>query len=209
VRGRSRPVNDPSLTCSHHTATAQQICWGKLREGLPLNLEEFVVKAKPVVVRSGRQRVQAVSATTEGLPGANKAAKPRSSRGARTGARVQAGRSGIAAGRLPFAQERTEFLISAIGSGTALAEVLGVARSQPTRWRQGQESPSPETARELIDLDHVMARALMLFPQPVALDWLTSANSYLDDARPIDVLRTRGSAEVIDALDATMAGAFA
>ena len=111
--------------------------------------------------------------------------------------------------RLSFAQERTEFLISAIGSGTALAEVLGVARSQPTRWRQGQESPSPETARELIDLDHVMARALMLFPQPVAMDWLTSANSYLDEPRPIDVLRTRGSAEVIDALDATMAGAFA
>lgn len=168
-----------------------------------------MVKAKPMAVRGGRQGVQAVSAATNAVPGGNKTATLRSSRGARTGARVPAGRSGTALGRLPFAQERTEFLISAIGSGTALAEVLGVARSQPTRWRQGQESPSPETARQLIDLDHVMARALMLFPQPVALDWLTSANSYLDDARPIDVLRTRGSADVIDALDATMAGAFA
>ena len=111
--------------------------------------------------------------------------------------------------RLSFAAQRTEFLISAVGSGTALADVLGVARSQPTRWRKGQESPSPQTARELVDLDHVMARALMLFPQPVAMDWLTSANSYLDGSRPIDVLRTRGSSEVIDALDATMAGAFA
>lgn len=111
--------------------------------------------------------------------------------------------------RLSFAAERTEFLISAVGSGTALADVLGVAHSQPTRWRKGQESPSPQVARELVDLDHVMARALMLFPQPVALDWLTSANSYLDGSRPIDVLRTRGSSEVIDALDATMGGAFA
>lgn len=111
--------------------------------------------------------------------------------------------------RLSFAAQRTEFLISAVGSGTALADVLGVARSQPTRWRKGQESPSPQTARELVDLDHVMARALMLFPQPVAMDWLTSANSYLDGSRPIDVLRTRGSSEVIAALDATMSGAFA
>jgi len=111
--------------------------------------------------------------------------------------------------RLSFAAQRTEFLITAIGSGAALADVLGVARSQPTRWRKGEESPSPQTARELVDLDHVMARALMLFSQPVAMDWLTSANSHLDGSRPIDVLRTRGSSEVIDALDATMAGAFA
>jgi uncharacterized protein (DUF2384 family) len=158
-----------------------------------------MVKAKPAA-RGGRQRAPVVSATAK-LPASRATRKPTP--------RVSAPQTGTAPARLPFAQERTEFLISAIGSGTALADVLGVARSQPTRWRQGQESPSPETARELIDLDHVMARALMLFPQPVALDWLTSANSYLDDARPIDVLRTRGSAEVIDALDATMAGAFA
>ncbi len=168
-----------------------------------------MVKPK-TVARGGRRRAQVVSATAKPA-GGNKTAKPPASRVTRkpTGSRVPAARTGTAPGRLPFAQERTEFLISAIGSGTALAEVLGVARSQPTRWRHGQESPSPETARELIDLDHVMARALMLFPQPVAVDWLTSANSYLDNARPIDVLRTRGSAEVIDALDATMAGAFA
>lgn len=110
--------------------------------------------------------------------------------------------------RLRLAMQRTEFLIDALGSGSALADVLGVSRSQPTRWRTGKESPSPQVARELVDLDHVMARASMLFTQPVALDWLTSSNSYLDGARPIDVLKTRGSAEVIAALDAALAGAF-
>lgn len=110
--------------------------------------------------------------------------------------------------RLPLAMGRTEFLIATLGSGSALADVLGVSRIQPTRWRTGKESPSPEVARELVDLDHVMARASMLFTQPVALDWLNSSNSYLDGARPIDVLKTRGSAEVIAALDAAMAGAF-
>ena len=110
--------------------------------------------------------------------------------------------------RLPLAMERTEFLIDAVGSGSILADLLGVSRSQPTRWRTGKESPSPQIARELVDLDHVMARASMLFTQPVALDWLNSSNSYLDGARPIDVLKTRGSAEVVAALDAAMAGAF-
>lgn len=110
--------------------------------------------------------------------------------------------------RLPLAMERTEFLIDAVGGGSTLADLLGVSRSQPTRWRTGKESPSPQIARELVDLDHVMARASMLFTQPVALDWLNSSNSYLDGARPIDVLKIRGSAEVIAALDAAMAGAF-
>lgn len=145
------------------------------------------------VVSSRGTRTSGTTAVAKRLSGAAEAVKPPAVYGA----------------QLAFAAARTEFLISAVGSGSALADVLGVARSQPTRWRKGQESPSPQMARELVDLDHVMARALMLFPQPVAVDWLTSANSYLDQARPIDVLRTRGSSEVIDALDATMAGAFA
>lgn len=110
--------------------------------------------------------------------------------------------------QLPLAEQRTEFLIAALGSAANLAKLLGVSRSQPTRWRTGDEVPSPAVARLLIDLDHVLARASMVFPQPVALDWLTSANSFLDGARPIDVLQTRGSTEVVQALDAVMAGAF-
>lgn len=47
----------------------------------------------------------------------------------------------------------------------------------------------------------------MLFPERVAIDWLYGSNSYLDGARPIDVLKIRGSADVIAALDA--AAAFA
>lgn len=107
------------------------------------------------------------------------------------------------------APERTEFLIDALGSGAALAELLGVSRSQPTRWRKGDETPSPERARELIDLDHVMARARMLWEPDVALAWLVGANAFLAGARPVDVLRTRGSREVIEALDAELAGGYA
>jgi uncharacterized protein (DUF2384 family) len=53
-----------------------------------------------------------------------------------------------------------------------------------------------------------MARATMLWTKDVAIEWLEGSNSHLDGARPIDVLKTRGSSEVIDALDAAQSGAF-
>lgn len=40
----------------------------------------------------------------------------------------------------------------------------------------------------------------------MAHDWLIGNESYLDDARPIDVLRLDGPAEVLDALDAIEQG---
>lgn len=108
----------------------------------------------------------------------------------------------------PLVRERVDFLVGLVG-GADLARWLEVSRSQPTRWRSGAEQPSARAARALVDLDHVVTRALMLWVPRVAVDWLTSSNAYLDGARPLDVLRTRGSAEVIDALDAADAGVYA
>jgi hypothetical protein len=104
-------------------------------------------------------------------------------------------------------QERTMFLTEVLG-GATLARLLGVSRSQPTQWRKGAEQPGPVAARELVDLDHVLARALMLFPPRVAVDWLTSSNAFLNGARPLEVLKVRGSSEVIAALDAAESGAL-
>src|SRR5699024_149620 len=88
-------------------------------------------------------------------------------------------------------RERVEFLLGVVG-GAELARWLGVSRSQPTRWRSGAEQPGVQAARALVDLDHVVTRALMLWAPRVATDWLTSSNAYLDGARPLDVLQTRG-----------------
>ncbi len=104
--------------------------------------------------------------------------------------------------------QRTDFVVEMLGGVTQVAELLEVSKSQPSRWRSGRERPSPAKARELIDLDHVLARAVLIWEPQVAIDWLVGANSYLDGARPIDVLRVRGSSEVLDALDAAAAGAF-
>lgn len=105
--------------------------------------------------------------------------------------------------------QRTSYLIDSVGGVRRLAKILCVSASQPSRWRSGEERPGPVASRRLLDLDHVFSRALLLWEEPIALDWLESPNGYLDGARPIDVLGARGASAVIDALDAAQSGAFA
>jgi uncharacterized protein (DUF2384 family) len=105
--------------------------------------------------------------------------------------------------------ERAQFLVDTVGGVNKLATTLGVSPSQPSRWKSGQEIPSPEVAAKLLDLDHVMAFAVQTWHPAIVMDWLTTGNGFLDGARPVDVLLQRGSAEVIDALKATLSGAYA
>lgn len=106
---------------------------------------------------------------------------------------------------LPQTAVRTAFLIDALGSGAEVARLLGVHRSQPSQWRSGKEAPSPKTERQLLDLDYVVAKALQIWPAATALEWFHGSNDSLDGARPIDVLKRRGSPEVIKALELEMA----
>lgn len=99
-------------------------------------------------------------------------------------------------------------VVSALGSN-AVAGVLGVAKSQPTRWRQRRDGISPTNRQRLTDLDHVLARLLLVLHPEEAGDWLSSSNAHLAGGRPIDVLHLRGAAPVIDAIDAMQEGAFA
>lgn len=104
---------------------------------------------------------------------------------------------------------RTAELAEVLGGVTALARALGVSPSQPSRWRAGKEEPSLEIARRLIDLDHVVARASLVWHPSVVPNWLQSPNAFLDGQTPLGVLRARGPAEVLVALDAFESGGFA
>lgn len=105
--------------------------------------------------------------------------------------------------------ERAQFLIDTVGGVNKLAKTLGVSPSQPSRWKSGQEVPGPDVAAKLLDLDHVVALAVQTWRPAIAMEWMTTANGFLEGAQPIDVLLQRGSAEVIDALKATLSGAYA
>lgn len=105
---------------------------------------------------------------------------------------------------------RTASVAQALGSKSQLAALLNVAASQPTRWISGEEMPNAENARALIDLDHVVARARLLWSNDeVVKSWLTGHNAFLGGARPVDVITIEGTGPVIDALDQELAGGFA
>jgi transcriptional regulator with XRE-family HTH domain len=105
--------------------------------------------------------------------------------------------------------ERTEFLARTLGGITAVARLLDVSASQPSRWRQGKEQPSHAVAQRLLDLDHVVARLSLLWDESLIEAWLTSPNAHLAGATPIDVLRQSGAHDVLDAIDAELQGAYA
>jgi uncharacterized protein (DUF2384 family) len=110
--------------------------------------------------------------------------------------------------RLHLNLPKRYWVVDALGNNV-VADILGVARSQPSRWRSGQERLSPENRKRISDLDHVLDRLLLeLYPDQAGL-WLTGPNPHLAGARPLDVLELRGAAAVLPAIDALAAGAFA
>lgn len=123
-------------------------------------------------------------------------------KGAGGSGKAVAPRQRALAGDDPLAAERTRWLSMAVGGSGALADMLGVSRSQTSRWASGRERPGVTFAPLLIDLEHVLARVRLVWSEPAATSWMTSENAHLKGARPVDVLRLHGPGPVLDALDA-------
>ena len=108
----------------------------------------------------------------------------------------------------PLSAHRMKLLGEAF-TQTQLAKLFGVSPSQTSRWTSGEERPSPSAAPALIDLEHVYARARLVWGSETARIWMESSNAFLAGARPLDVLRTEGPGRVLEALDAEMWGGAA
>ncbi|MDX1390374.1 MAG: hypothetical protein R3344_14385 [Acidobacteriota bacterium] len=98
-------------------------------------------------------------------------------------------------------------LIEILGNNRT-AELLGVARSQPSRWARGLERMGPENQRRVLDLEYALSCLLLVYPPRQARIWLESHNIDLG-ARPIDVLRITGVEPVLRAIDIEAQGAYA
>lgn len=105
-------------------------------------------------------------------------------------------------------RRRLRLVVDTLGNNR-VAEILGVNPSQPSRWRAGGEGVAERNQRALLDLDYVMARLHQLWLPDVASTWLDSPNAHLGGARPVAVLRERGAADVVRAIDAEEEGAYA
>ena len=93
-------------------------------------------------------------------------------------------------------------------SAAWLADLLGVNRSQITRWLQGA-GIDPLNAEKIDLLELVMASLLRLYTPEAARDWLLGLNPHLGDRRPIDLVRMGKLAELVRALRAERAESYA
>jgi len=164
---------------------------------------------------TGRSAVTGSKAPKPALSAKTKSTKTRTSATRRRSSRARKRAAAPAAITVSSAAEAGYAASGSVGrvvealGNNVVADLLGVARSQPSRWRSGQERPSPESRRRISDLDHVLDRLLLeLHPDQAGL-WLTGPNPHLGGARPIDVLELRGAAAVLPAIDALATGAFA
>jgi uncharacterized protein (DUF2384 family) len=104
---------------------------------------------------------------------------------------------------------RAERVVRLAGGVRKAAHLLGVAPATVTRWVNGDRTPAMVQATALVDLEYVLTRISLVYAgDGVAADWLTGNNAFLDDRRPVDVLREEGPGEVIAALDSEAAGTY-
>ena len=96
--------------------------------------------------------------------------------------------------------------LSIAGEDVTAARLLGLAAAGAPEEVAGERS---RAARALIELTRVLDEAASVWDRQIVPSWLRSKNSHLDGARPIDVLFLRGAQEVLFALEAEAAGAFA
>jgi hypothetical protein len=89
-----------------------------------------------------------------------------------------------------------------------LARSLGVHRSAIVRWKRG-EAPAARNWEQLVGLDTVVSLLEGFLEDASIAKWLRGVNAHLGDRRPIDVIRQGRLSEVVAAIEAEKAGAFA
>jgi hypothetical protein len=92
-------------------------------------------------------------------------------------------------------------------SDAALADAMGVHRSQVTRWSQGR-SAQAANGWLLRDLAAAVSRLSDFYQMGTINRWLFGANPDLDGEPPIDLLRQGRLPEVLMAIQAQTSGAF-
>jgi uncharacterized protein (DUF2384 family) len=110
---------------------------------------------------------------------------------------------------MPVATARkVEALRADFRTGPRLADMLGVSRSQVTRWLRGA-GIDPLNAEKVDLLDLVWSNLLRLYARDAALAWLFGVNPRLGDRRPIDLVRAGRAEELVRAIRAERSDSFA
>jgi uncharacterized protein (DUF2384 family) len=93
-------------------------------------------------------------------------------------------------------------------SAARLADMLGVSRSQVTRWLRGA-GIDPLNAEKVDLLELVWSNLLRIYERDAAVSWLFGVNPLLGDKRPIDLIRAGRAEELMRAIRAERSDTFA
>ena len=104
--------------------------------------------------------------------------------------------------------QKVEALRVDFRTAAKLADMLGVSRSQVTRWLKGA-GIDPLNAEKVDLLELVWSNALRLYERDAALAWLFGINPLLGDRRPIDLIRLGRAEELMRAIRAERSDTFA
>jgi transcriptional regulator with XRE-family HTH domain len=104
--------------------------------------------------------------------------------------------------------KKIEALRADFRSAAQLADMLGVSRSQITRWLRGA-GMDPLNAEKVDLLELVWANLLRLYDKEAALAWIFGINPQLGDRRPIDLIRQGRTEELMRAIRAERSDSFA
>ena len=104
--------------------------------------------------------------------------------------------------------QKVEALRDDFRSAAQLAMMLGVSRSQVTRWLRGS-GIDPLNAEKVDLLELVWSNLLRLYEREAALAWLFGLNPVLGDRRPIDLIREGRTEELMRAIRAERSDSFA
>jgi transcriptional regulator with XRE-family HTH domain len=89
----------------------------------------------------------------------------------------------------------------------ALAEAIGVHRSQISRWKTGEAAES-ENAWLLRDIASAVARLADHYERSTTYAWLYGENPELEGRQPLELLREGRVAEVLMVIQAETSGAY-
>ena len=103
---------------------------------------------------------------------------------------------------------KVEVLRADFRSAARLADLLGVSRSQVTRWLRGA-GIDPLNAERVDLLELVWSSLLRIYEPEAARAWLFGVNPTLGDRRPIDLVRAGKAEELMRAIRAERADSFA
>jgi transcriptional regulator with XRE-family HTH domain len=103
---------------------------------------------------------------------------------------------------------KIEALRADFRSAAELADLLGVSRSQVTRWLRGA-GIDPLNAEKVDLLELVWSSVLRVYDRDAARAWLFGINPRLVDKRPVDLVRAGRAEELMRAIRAERSDSFA